>query len=100
MNTWHLATYDEAWALLRTGVAHTFSVDKEADPQRPSLHELSRVVRDVVQVRRWERDLYESLRAELQAQADICVARCDDVTTVAAAWRAFSSSLGLSLIHI
>ena len=31
---------------------------------------------------------------ELQARADACVSQCSDVTTVAAAWRAFSSSLG------
>ena len=94
MNTWHLATYAETWALLRAGIEHAFSVDNGADPQRPSFHELSRVVRDVVQVRRWEKDLYESLRDELQARADACVSQCSDVTTVAAAWRSFSSSLG------
>ena len=94
MNTWHLATYAETWALLRAGIEHAFSVDNGADPQRPSFHELSRVVREVVQVRRWEKALYESLRDELQARADACVSQCSDVTTVAAAWRAFSSSLG------
>ena len=94
MNTWHLATYAETWALLRAGIEHAFSVDNGADPQRPSFHELSRVVREVVQVRRWEKDLYESLRDELQARADACVSQCSDVKTVAAAWRSFSSSLG------
>ena len=94
MNAWHLTSWDEAWALLRAGVAHAFSDNQKGDPQRPSFQELSSVVRDVVQVRRWEKDLYESLSEELQARADICVARCDDVKTVAAAWRAFSSSLG------
>ena len=78
MNTWHLATYAEAWALLRTGVAHAFSDNQKGDPQRPCARELSRVVRDVVQVRRWEKDLYESLRDELQARADACVSRCND----------------------
>ena len=59
MNAWHLTSWDEeTWALLRTGVAHAFSDNQKGDPQRPSFHELSRVVRDVVQVRRWEKDLY------------------------------------------
>ena len=61
MNAWHLTSWDEAWALLRAGVAHAFSDNQKGDPQRPSFHELSRVVRDVVQVRRWEKDLYNAL---------------------------------------
>jgi len=93
MNTWRLTTYDETWALLRTGVAHAFE-NKKADPQRPCARELSLVVRDVVQVRRWEKALYESLRDELQAQADACVSQCNDVKTVAAAWRSFNKALG------
>ena len=94
MNTWHLATYAETWAFLRTGVAHAFSVNNEADPQRPCARELSLVVREVVQVRRWEKDLYNALCEELQAQADACVSQCNDVKTVAAAWRSFSKALG------
>ena len=93
MNTWHLATYAEAWALLRTGIEHAFS-NQKADPQRPCARELGLVVREVVQVRRWEKDLYESLRDELQARADACVSKCDDVKTVAAAWRSFNKALG------
>ncbi|CAH0367467.1 unnamed protein product [Pelagomonas calceolata] len=93
MNTWQLTSYDETWAFLRTGIEHTFS-DEKADPQRPCARELSRVVREVVQVRRWEKELYNALCEELQSQADACVSRCTDVTTVAAAWRSFSSSLG------
>ena len=57
------------WALLRTGVAHAFSDNQKGDPQRPSFHELSSVVRDVVQVRRWEKDLYNALRDELHARS-------------------------------
>ena len=71
MNAWHLTSWDEAWALLRAGVAHAFSDNQKGDPQRPSFHELSSVVRDVVQVRRWEKALYISLCDELQARADI-----------------------------
>ncbi len=94
MNTWQLTTYDEAWAFLRTGIEHTFDPVQKADAQRPCAHELSLVVREVVQVRRWEKALYESLRDELQARADACVSHCNDVKTVAAAWRAFSKALG------
>ena len=83
MNTWQLTTYDETWAFLRTGIAHAFE-NKKADPQRPCARELGLVVREVVQVRRWEKALYESLRDELQARADACVSQCNDVKTVAA----------------
>ena len=93
MNTWHLTSYAETWAFLRTGIEHTFE-NQKADPQRPCAQELSRVVREVVQVRRWEKDLYESLRDELQAQADACVSQCNDVKTVAVAWRSFNEALG------
>ena len=51
MNTWRLTTYDEAWAVLRTGVAHAFE-NKKADAQQPCARELGLVVREVVQVRR------------------------------------------------
>ena len=93
MNTWQLTTYDETWAFLRTGVAHAFE-NKKADPQRPCARELGLVVREVVQVRRWEKELYNALRDELQAQADACVSQCNDVKTVAAAWRSFNKALG------
>ena len=86
MNTWQLTTYDETWAFLRTGIEHTFE-NQKADPQRPCARELGLVVREVVQVRRWEKALYESLRDELQAQADACVSQCNDVKTVAAGTR-------------
>ena len=52
------------------------------------------VVREVVQVRRWEKELYKALGDELQAQADTCVSQCNDVKTVAAAWRSFNKALG------
>ena len=70
MDTWHLATYDETWAFLRAGIEHAFDPVQKADPQRPCAQELSRVVREVVQVRRWEKALYESLRDEPQARAE------------------------------
>ena len=94
MNTWRLTTYDETWAFLRTGIEHTFDPVQKADPQRPCARELGLVVREVVQVRRWEKDLYESLCDELQVQADACVSQCNDVKTVAAAWRSFNKALG------
>ena len=91
MNTWRLTTYAETWAFLRTGIEHTFDPVQKADPQRPCARELGLVVREVVQVRRWEKELYNALRDELQAQADARVSQCNDVKTVAAAWRSFNT---------
>ena len=93
MNTWRLTTYDETWAFLRTGIAHAF-VNNESGPAaalRPGwVSSSARSYKSAA----GRRPCTVALRDELQAQADACVSQCNDVKTVAAAWRSFNKALG------